>query len=92
MVGDGVDDLSAEGFVYFVVGAEDGAGRGVQAVELGNLVSGKARRMFNDGSRVGGGKERDGGENRVVGGGEGEGDMAMEAVAAVGRDGCGICV
>ena len=55
MVGDGVDDLSAEGFVYFVVGAEDGAGRGVQAVELGNLVSGKARRMFNDGSRVGGG-------------------------------------
>ena len=36
--------------------------------------------------------KRNGGENRVVGGGEGEGDMAMEAVAAVERDGGGICV
>ena len=41
-----------------------------------------------------GGEERNGGENCVVGRGEGEdkGDVAMEAVPAVGRDGCGICV
>ena len=92
VVSDGVDDLSAESFVDFVVGAEDGAGGGVEAVEFSNLMRGEARRMFDDGSRVVGGKERDGGENRVFGGGKGEGDVAMEAVTAVGGDGCGICV
>jgi hypothetical protein len=87
VIGDGVDDLSTEGFVDFVVGAEDGASSGVNAIELRDLMSGETCGMLEDGWWVVGGKKRDGGEKCIVGGGEGEGDMAMEAIAAVGGDG-----
>jgi hypothetical protein len=46
--------------------------------------------MLEDGCRVVGRNIRDGGEQCIVGKGEGEDNMAMEAIAAVGGDGCGI--
>ncbi len=43
VIGDGVDDLSAEGFVDFIVGAEDGACSCVKAIELAVRPAGCSR-------------------------------------------------
>ncbi len=52
VIGDGVNDLSAEGFVDFVVGAEDGARSCVKAIEFCNLMGGETGGMLEDGCRV----------------------------------------
>ena len=57
MICDGSDDLCAEGFVNFVVGTEDGASGGMDAVEFGDLVGGEAGGMLADGGWVDGRNE-----------------------------------
>jgi hypothetical protein len=45
MFGDGVNNLRVEGFVIFVVGAENGAGNGVETDDFYGLMVGESGRM-----------------------------------------------
>ena len=88
----GKDELVAERLVSFVVGAESGLGGGVETIDLRDLGGGGLSRMFRLSRWVDGRKERDAREKEVFGRGDGEGEMAVDAVARVGRDGGGVAV
>ena len=92
VIGNCGDDLGAEGLVDFVVGAKDGAGASVDAVEFGDLMGREAGRVFADGRGVDGGNERYGGEDGIVGDGESEANVTVEAIAAVRGDRGGVGV
>ena len=92
MIGDGIDDLGTKGLVDFVVSAEDRACDEVEAIDFGDLVGSEAGRMFNDWCWVSGRQERYRREDGIVGSGEGERDVAVEAITAMRRDRGSVCV
>ena len=90
VIGDSVDDLRAEGLVDFIVSAENGAGDAVETVKFCDLVVGESCGMIEHLRRIDGWNERNVGESGVFSGREGEGNVSMEAIAAVRWDRGGV--
>ena len=64
----------------------------MEAIDFGDLWGSEAGRMFNDWGGVGGWHEWYSREDGIGDWGKGESDVAVEAIAAVGRDRGGVCV
>ena len=90
--GGGEDELIAKSLVGLVVGAEGRLGRGVEAVDFGDLGRCGLGGMFWLRRRVCGRNKSDAGEEEIIGGGDGKGKMAVDAISGVGGDGGGVAV
>ena len=80
---DGVENLRAEGFIDFIVRAENGAGNDVETVDFCDLVVGESGGMIDNLGWINWWHERSIGESCVGIGREGERNMTMEPIAAV---------
>lgn len=92
-VGDGREELTTESLVNTIVGLEDFLAFKVQAVDFGDLGACRSRGVLGLCWWIGRSDERDVvGQEKVLGGWNGEGEMSLETVAQVGMNGRGIAV
>ncbi len=92
VIRDGIDNLRAEGFVDYVMGAQHGADDDLETVEFRDFVFGESGKMNEYLRRIERCNKGSVGESCVFSGREGEGSLAMEPIAAVRRERCDVGV
>ena len=90
---DGGDELITKGFVGFLKSAEDGLVIVEEAVYFRDLWAGGGRGVLRLRGAVNGSDEWDAARSKEVGsGGQSEGEVAVDAIARIGRNGGGVTV